>query len=81
MYSKILDSQRMTDVEASELYPDSYIIMSMDDMFGQVGTVLYVGDDEDEIYSLLMTLQEPFCGVIEGLNHRRNCLGGVVICG
>ena len=80
MYEKIEANQRMTDIEASEHYPDSFIIMSMDSMDSQMGTVLYVGDNQNEVISLVMGLSEPFCGVIEGLNHQRS-LGGVVVGG
>ena len=80
MYQKIESNAHMTDVEASERFPDSYIIMSMDSMTSSTGTVLYIGDNEDEIISLVMKLDEPFCGVTEGLSHRRS-LGGVVISG
>ena len=80
MYQKVWDNQRMTDIEASERYPDSFIIMRMDWMDSQMGTVLYVGDNQNEIISLVMELHEPFCGVIEGLNHQRS-LGGVVVGG
>ena len=76
MYVKAEDNQRMTDVEASERYPDSYIIMRMDNMNTQMGTILYIGDDQDEIISLVMKQTEPYCGVIEGLNYQRS-LGGV----
>ena len=80
MYQRVENNLRMTDVEASERYPDSYIIMSMDSMTSGTGTVLYVGDNEDEIISLVMKVDEPFCGVIEGLSLRRS-LGGVVVGG
>ena len=80
MYQKVERDQRMTDIEASERYPGSFIIMRMDNINSETGTVLYVGDNENEIISLVMELNEPFCGVIEGLNHRRS-LGGVVVGG
>ena len=80
MHQKIVDNLRMTDIEASEHYPDSFIIMCMDGMDSPMGTVLYVGDNQNEIISLVMEQREPFCGVIEGLNHRRS-MGGVVIGG
>ena len=80
MYQKVENNQCMTDIEASERYPDSFIIMRMDSMESQMGTVLYVGDNQNEIISLVMELREPFCGVIEGLNHQRS-LGGVVVGG
>ena len=80
MCQKVENNPRMTDVEASERFPDSYIIMNMDSITSSIGTVLYIGDNEDEIISLVMTLDEPFCGVLIGLNHQHS-LGGVVVGG
>lgn len=80
MYRQVEGNLRMTDNEACEHFPDDYIAMRMDSMFGDTGTVLYVGDDDDELFSLIVRLGEPFCGVIEGLNLRRS-LGGVVVGG
>jgi hypothetical protein len=71
----------MTANEASERYPDSYIIIRLDSMSlsDHIGTVLYVGDDQDEIFSVLMALEDySLCGVVEGQTHRRS-LGGVVV--
>ena len=80
MYNRVDHVQRMTDNEVSEHYPDSYIIVRRDSMHSEVGTVLFVGDNMGELISLSMTLNEPFCGIIEGLNYRRS-LGGVVVGG
>ena len=82
MYRKIEPPLRMTANEASERYPDNFIVMQMDsmDLSDDVGTVLYVGDDRRELYRLIISLNKPFCGVREGLNHRRS-LGGVVVGG
>ena len=79
MHMKIEPPIRMTRHEASERYPDSYIVMQMGsmDLSDDVGAVLYVGDNRRELYALVVSLNQPFCGVIEGLNHRRS-LGGVV---
>ena len=80
MYRKIEPALRMTRNEASERYPDSFIVMQMDsmDLSDDVGTVLYVGDNRRELYAVIMSLNQPFCGVLEGLNHQRS-LGGVVV--
>jgi hypothetical protein len=82
MYIKIEPTSRMTANEASEHYPDSFIVTQMDsmDLADDVGTVLYVGDNRRELYTLIVSLNQPFCGVIEGLNHQRS-LGGVVVGG
>jgi len=80
MYRKI-DNQRMLDIEASARYPDSFIIMSKDNMNTQMGTVLYVGDNEKELLDLLFKDDDMAnCGIIEGLNHQK-CIGGVVVNG
>jgi hypothetical protein len=81
MYKKIEPALRMTSNEASMRYPDSYILMRWDSMnpSDDMGTVLFVGDDNGELFSLVMKLEDPTnCGVAEGLNHRRS-LGRVVI--
>ncbi|MCL1810376.1 MAG: hypothetical protein FWG42_11530 [Clostridiales bacterium] len=80
MYQRIDVEQRMTDNEACEQYPDSYILIRRDSMYGEMGTVLYIGDNMGELISLSMTLNEPICGIVEGLNHHRS-LGGVVVGG
>jgi hypothetical protein len=80
MVTKIEPALRMTSSEAAERYPDSYILIRMDSInpSNDMGTVLYVGDDGDTLFSLAMQLDDPsLCGVTEGLNHRRS-LGGVV---
>lgn len=83
MYRKIDRNQRMTTHEAYERYPNSYIIMRMDSMSlgNDLGTVLYVGDNQSELFSVVMDLEDPsLCGVIEGLNLQRS-LGGIVVGG
>ena len=82
MYRKI-ENQRMTDIEASLYYPDDYIVMRMDstDLANAVGTVLYVGDNRRELYSLINQLKDQTnCGVLEGLNIQQS-LGGVAVGG
>ena len=75
MYEKIEENLRMTYIEASAKYPDSYIIMRMDDYISQMGTVLYVGDNQNELAAVLMQLEnQNHCGIIEGLNYHRNSL-------
>ena len=80
MYQRIDEEQRMTDNEASEHYPDSYILVRRDSMHSYAGTVLYIGDNMGELLSLSMTLNDPICGIVEGINHQRS-LGGVVVGG
>ena len=82
MCRKIEPPTRMTRNEASERYPDSFIIMQMDsmDLSDEVGTVLYVGEDENEMFALVVKLQLPFSGIVQGINHLCT-LGGVVVGG
>jgi len=81
MYRKIEPALRMTKNEASERYPDEFIIMQMDnaDLSDDVGSVLYVGDNQRELFALVVNIGSPLTGVVMGLNYYRNCLGGVVV--
>ena len=83
MYKKIEPVLRMTRNEASAHYPDEFIIMQMDsmDLSDDVGTVLYVGDNRDELYPVIIGLNKNYCGVVAGINYYRNSLGGVVVGG
>ena len=83
MYRKIEPALRMTANEASAHYPDEFIIMQMDsmDLSDDVGTVLYVGNERRELYALVVSLNLPYSGIVEGLNYYRNSLGGVVVNG
>jgi len=80
MYRKIEPALRMTTNEASARYPDEFIVMQMDsmDLSDDVGTVLFAGDSRAELYGVIKGLNLSFIGVVEGLNHQRNCLGGIV---
>ena len=81
MYHEVEGSPRMTANEACARYPDSFVVMRMDsmDISNRIGTALYIGDDYNELFSLIMEFEDPsLCGVIEGLNHRRS-LGGIVV--
>ena len=80
MYQRIEDNRRVTDNDASVHYTDSYILVSRDNMYSEMGTVLYVGDNMGELLSLRLSLNEPYCGIVEGLNLQRS-LGGVVVGG
>ena len=44
MYQRVEDNQRMTMHEASERYPDNYILMQMDDreLYNPTGIVSYM---------------------------------------
>ena len=80
MYKKVENEPHMTMHEASERYPDSYILMQ-DDNDGSLnpkGAVLYVGDNFDELFDLQVDLLVPHGLVVEGLNHQRS-LGGIVV--
>jgi hypothetical protein len=82
MYKKIEPVLRMTRNEASEHYPDHYILLQRDnrDMFDPMGAVLYVGDDFDELFALQVDLPVPLGVVVEGIGiSRRLSLGGLVV--
>ena len=80
MFRKIEPPLRVTRNEACARYPDEFIIMQMDsmDLSDDVGAVLYVGDSRVELYAVIKQLNLSLIGVVEGLNHQRNCHGGVV---
>ena len=82
MHKKIEPALHMTRNEASERYPDSFIIMQMNsmDLSDDVGAVLYVGEDQNEMFALVAKLGLPFSGIVQGINHLCN-LGGVVVSG
>ena len=80
MYRRVDEYQRMTNNEASENYPDNYIAVQRGSMDSDTGTVLYVGDNIGELITLIVERNEPFCGIVEGLNLQRS-LGGVVVGG
>ena len=74
-------NERMTYAEAMNKYPDSYMIMCADNMESDMGTVLYVGDNSDEVHNAFRELDGlNYCGVVEGANHW-NFIGGVVSLG
>ena len=82
MYKRIEGSLKLTENEACLKYPDSYILMQMDnrELFDPTGVVLYVGDDGDELFSLQVNLPVPRGVVIEGIDiSRRLSLGGIPI--
>ena len=82
MVKKVEDVLRMTSIEAKKHYPNNYIIMRMDNMEDDTGTILYIGDTEEELNDVLVTLRKSgnshLCGILEG-NNRQCTLGGVVV--
>jgi hypothetical protein len=81
MYKKIENSTRMTRNETSETYPDSYILFQKDtkEMFDPTGTILYAGDNFDELFALQVKLPGSMNVVIEGANiSSRLTLGDLV---
>ena len=84
MYKIIENSPLMTLNQASEQYPDNYILMQREnrDTFDPLGIVLYTGDDFDELFSLQVDLPVSLGVVIEGINiSNRLTLGDLVING
>ena len=80
MYYKVEQSPRMTMNEASQKYPNNYILMQKEDksMFDPPGCVLYIGDNGDELFSLQVRLPVSMGIVVEGINLQRS-LGGIVV--
>jgi hypothetical protein len=69
----------MLDVEATALYPEEYILVRMDNMIGQMCTVLFVGDNEKELMGVVDKLENKnLCGVIGG-DSLQNTLGGIFL--
>ena len=82
MYQPVEGNPRMTRNEAMERYPEHYILMQKDndgDLRDPMGTVLYVGDDGDELFTLQVKLPVIRGIVYEGINIQRYSLGGVVV--
>ena len=82
MYRKAEGTPHMTMHEAFARYPDNYILMQMDEniMLNPTGTILYIGDDDDELFSLQVNQPIPRGIVFEGSNLQlRHSLGGIVI--
>ena len=80
MFQRVEENQRMTMHEASERYPDKYVLMQMDDreLFNPSGTVLCIGDNGDELFSVQVKWNVPLGLVVEGLNHQRS-MGGIAV--
>jgi len=82
MVKKVEDVLRMTDFEARKRYPNNYMIMRMDNMEDDVGTILFFGDTNDELLDVLSELRKAgnsnLCGILEG-NKKQCTLGGVVV--
>ena len=64
----------MTRNQAMERYPNHYILMQRDsdgNMRDPMGTVLYIGDDGDELFSVQVKLPVKYGVVCEGINIQR----------
>ena len=72
----------MTDFEARKRYPNNYMIMRMDNMEDDTGTILFFGDTHDELLDVLSELRKAgnsdLLGILEG-NNKQCTLGGVVV--
>ena len=82
MYQTVEERPRMTRNQAMEHYPDHYVLMQEDndaDMRDPMGTILYIGDDGDELFSLQVKLPVRGGAVYEGINIQRYSIGGVVV--
>ncbi|MCL2204090.1 MAG: hypothetical protein FWB88_09160 [Defluviitaleaceae bacterium] len=82
MYRKVEGSPLITECEASKKYPDDYILFQSDGrkMIDPTGYVRFVGDDDDELFSLQVKLPVRGGVVLEGYNiGSRISLGGIVV--
>ena len=71
MYQAVDGNPRMTRNQAMERYPAYYILMQKDgsgDLRDPMGTVLFIGDDGDGLFSLQVNLPINRGIVYEGLN-------------
>ena len=82
MYTKVEGNLKMTINEASEKFIDKYILMKMDSkkLSDNNGTVLFVGNNRRELFSMQVNEDIENGIVIEGLNLQRS-IGGVVVGG
>ena len=74
VYRKLEPALRMTNIDASERFPDEYFIIRLDNQkaLNQMGTVLYVGNDGEELFGLALRFDDPTnCRVSEGTNLQR----------
>ena len=80
MHKEIKEKPRMTINEAMVLYPDNYILMQMDsrELSNTMGTVLYIGDNHSELFSMHANSKIPLGLVFEGVNLQRS-LGGIAV--
>jgi hypothetical protein len=80
MYRKIDGPKHMTVNEASERYPDDFVLMQLNSrcLSDPTGVVLYVGSDADELFELQIKQNIPQGLVVDGINNQQS-LGGIVI--
>jgi len=82
MYQAVEKRPKMTRNQAMEHYPNHYILMQKDsdgDMSDPMGTILYIGDDGDELFTV--QVKQPVMGgvVYEGINIQKYSIGGIVV--
>jgi hypothetical protein len=80
MYKKVEGNVRMTCNEVAVNYPDNYVLVKRDDrsLYDPMCTLLYIGDDSDELFGIQVNSKIPLGLVVEGMHHRRR-MGGVVV--
>jgi hypothetical protein len=80
VYKELTASSKLTVNEASEQYPDNFILMRMDSLniSDPTGLVLYVGDNGDELFDLQVQAGIPNGLVVDGMN-RQQSLGGIFV--
>jgi hypothetical protein len=75
-----VDEIRMSKAKATAMYPDSYILMRMEDGIYDEGIVEYEADTIDAAYEKADSLEngKDFM-VLEGINFYENYVGGVCV--
>jgi hypothetical protein len=72
--------KRVTDTEAGNQFPNSYVLMRRDsDKLGEEsGVILWLGDDEKEVYKQLGSLDDlGNCTVVTGIDKSYSLLGSI----
>jgi hypothetical protein len=78
-----IQSERMTSLDATEMYSNEYVLMRLDgrDTQPATGTVLYAGEKEADLWAVFEKLDDKnYCGVFEGVNLMPS-FGGTVCAG
>jgi hypothetical protein len=76
---RVIDNLRMTVLQAVERYLSSLIVIRLDNMGGDTGAVICIGDDDDDILEFFSTLDDDSDCLVTEDRNLLCCLGGVVV--